>query len=200
MKFNHCRIIFISILQVVHYLCNYYHLLLFYFIFYFLKLLLLFNFFILLANGLPADKPCIKQICMNVCTMPQRRPLSKTEPKFCTFWPPKKFRGGVGKMYEWINQVQPTTKPLIHFAGSPLSRFGQGLSNGYKNKERKKEKTEEKHKACQYMSCSYLLRQFSRNSASFATLCINKFKSLWTAHACRNRDRRTGLGNNVNGA
>jgi len=46
----------------VHVLTNfYYHLLLLLFYYYFL------NIFILLVNGLRADEPCIKRICMYVC-------------------------------------------------------------------------------------------------------------------------------------
>ena len=48
-------------------------------------------------------------------TKRQRRLVSKIEPKFRTFLTPAKFRGGVGRLSGWINQVQPRTEPLTYF-------------------------------------------------------------------------------------
>ena len=52
----------------------------------------------------------------------QMQLLFKIEPKFCTFWPPK----NLGQNVEWIFEVQPRTKPLIHFCQGAAVWAGRG--------------------------------------------------------------------------
>jgi len=51
----------------------------------------------------------------------------ENQDKYLRFLTPIKFRGGFGKMSEWIFQIQPRTKPLIYFCRVTAVRAGPGL-------------------------------------------------------------------------
>ena len=112
--------------------------------------------------------------------MRQRRLMSKIEPKFRTFWPPVKFRGGVGKLSVSICQVEPRTKRLIYFCLLAAARVWPGFVW-------KKQKQKPNIKACRHMSCGLKMPE---NNSRYPSVCLSVCLSVCTTHTDRQTDRR----------